>query len=132
LLTQSNVLEKWNGTKVLLILADRCKGVTHVGSPNGLAGTTRVLMVPVSLLHFTEVLGALVATVIIVVFIVTTVIIVVFIVTTVIIVVVAPAITSLLKGRLGRVRNRAGHCHLRSKRKESSKNVEERFHFEKK
>jgi hypothetical protein len=116
LLTQSNVFEKWNGTKVLLILADGCKGVTHVGLPNGLAGITRVLMVPVSLLHFTEVLVALVATVIVVVFIV----------------IVAPAITSLLKGKLGRVRNRAGHCHLRSKRKESSKNVDERFHFEKK
>jgi hypothetical protein len=99
--------------QVLLILADGCKGVTHVGLPNGLAGITRVLMVPVSLLHFTVIL---VATVIIVVFIV----------------IVAPAIISLLKGRLGGVRSRAGHCHLRSQRKESSKNVDERFHFEKK
>jgi hypothetical protein len=73
-------------------------------------------MVPESLLHFTEVIVALVATVIIVVFIV----------------ILAPAIISLLKGKIGRVRNRVGHCHLRSERKESSKNVDERFHFEKK
>jgi hypothetical protein len=102
--------------EAVLVLADGSKVVAHIGLTNNIAGITRVLVIRVRLLYLTVVFRTLM------------VIFMVMIITMAVAVAVAPAISSLLEGKIARLSDRASHGHLRSKRKEGSKHIDVRLH----